>query len=316
MPATYTWYKDNNVIAGESAATYVVTTSGTYAVSVVSSHGCASPLSAALAFAMLPRPNTPTIVASGETSFCAGGKTELQAVVMPPAEVYIWYKDDSMVASGHLPKYMASENGTYTVSAIAGNGCESAEKSAGQEVNVIDYPETPVLAGAPRAVVRWLYPLPVPNPLEVVSPATGVSYQWFQNDVALPMERSWSLYFSPVSLRHEGIYRVKVTALTADCTAESENMQLVVDTKIFAPNILTPNGDGHNDAFVIQEPDLYVELDLLIVNRWGNEVFRMKRYDGSFTGAGLSDGTYFYSIRALGRDGMRITQAGYVMLKH
>ncbi|MFK7937130.1 MAG: gliding motility-associated C-terminal domain-containing protein, partial [Saprospiraceae bacterium] len=61
----------------------------------------------------------------------------------------------------------------------------------------------------------------------------------------------------------------------------------------------SPNGDGVNDFFTIQGIDLFPDHELIIYNRWGNEVLRRKEYkndwDGKWDGnRDLPDGTYFY----------------------
>jgi gliding motility-associated-like protein len=314
MPATYTWYKDD-VAVGGNMDTYVVDASGMYTVSAVNSNGCVSPVSIPLDYTFLVRPNTPTIVASGQTSFCMGGRVELEAVTSSTAATYEWYKDNDLVLSGTSNRYSAREHGSYTVIAVAANSCESGSRSEVLEVQVIAYPEIPVIIGAPKTVVRWLQDLPVPNPLEVANPAIGVTYRWYHNNIPLLKETNASLYFSPVRPQDEGLYKVVVSTLVADCSAESEAMMLEVNTKIGINNTLTLNNDGKNERIVIEDAELYNEIELIIVNRWGSEVFRMRNYDGRFTGAGLPNGTYFYNLRVVGRDGQSVTQVGHITLK-
>jgi gliding motility-associated-like protein len=63
------------------------------------------------------------------------------------------------------------------------------------------------------------------------------------------------------------------------------------------PNLFTPNGDGINDSFEIRGLNLYAQNELLIVNRWGNEVFKQSGYQNTWTGEGLNEGTYYYILR-------------------
>ena len=66
------------------------------------------------------------------------------------------------------------------------------------------------------------------------------------------------------------------------------------------PNIITPNADGVNDVFLIEQ--LAAGSTLVIYNRWGNEVFRSTNYANTWQGqietfgseTKVSDGTYFY----------------------
>lgn len=70
-------------------------------------------------------------------------------------------------------------------------------------------------------------------------------------------------------------------------------------------NIFTPNSDGKNDFFTIENIDRWAtRRTVLIYNRWGNKVYESTMYENSnpwdgtdmYTGASLPDGVYFYII--------------------
>ena len=67
------------------------------------------------------------------------------------------------------------------------------------------------------------------------------------------------------------------------------------DLKI--PTLFTPNGDGKNDIFEIRGLQQYAENELVVINRWGNEVYRQKNYQNNWKGDGLNEGTYYYLLR-------------------
>jgi gliding motility-associated-like protein len=67
------------------------------------------------------------------------------------------------------------------------------------------------------------------------------------------------------------------------------------DLKI--PTLFTPNGDGKNDVFEIRGLQQYAENELVVINRWGNEVYRQKNYQNNWRGDGLNEGTYYYLLR-------------------
>jgi len=73
---------------------------------------------------------------------------------------------------------------------------------------------------------------------------------------------------------------------------------MITGDDLLIPNLFTPNGDGKNDAFEIRGLTEYMENELTIVNRWGNEVFRAKNYQNNWTGEGLNEGTYYYLLKA------------------
>ncbi|MCO5269859.1 MAG: gliding motility-associated C-terminal domain-containing protein [Brumimicrobium sp.] len=70
------------------------------------------------------------------------------------------------------------------------------------------------------------------------------------------------------------------------------------------PTMITPNGDGKNDLFVIQDLNiLYPKSNITIVNRWGKLVFESEGYPDPWNGTYLNEGnelpmgTYFYKIK-------------------
>lgn len=69
-------------------------------------------------------------------------------------------------------------------------------------------------------------------------------------------------------------------------------------------NILTPNGDGQNDTWKIDNPNQISGCKVLIYNRWGQPLYETTSYqnewDGTKNNEPLPDGVYFYSIECDG----------------
>ena len=82
------------------------------------------------------------------------------------------------------------------------------------------------------------------------------------------------------------------------------------------PTLFTPNGDGINDTFVIEGLSAnYPNNEIIIVNRWGNEVYHSSNYDGTWAGTGLNEGTYYYLLHIKNVDGSDIQVIkGYITL--
>jgi len=78
----------------------------------------------------------------------------------------------------------------------------------------------------------------------------------------------------------------------------------VEDCPITIPNVITPNGDGYNDKFTIEEIDNYPGSQMIIYNRWGKKVFEHSSYNnGVAWGAeNNSDGVYYYILRLTDRN--------------
>lgn len=61
------------------------------------------------------------------------------------------------------------------------------------------------------------------------------------------------------------------------------------------PNVITPNGDFKNEFFIVDK-DESDEVLLLIVNRWGKQVYQSNNYKNNWNGDELATGVYFYTI--------------------
>lgn len=65
-------------------------------------------------------------------------------------------------------------------------------------------------------------------------------------------------------------------------------------------NTFTPNGDNYNDTWVIDNMELYPNIEVNIFNRWGNLIKKYNNtyepWDGKINGVDAPSGTYFYVI--------------------
>jgi len=94
-----------------------------------------------------------------------------------------------------------------------------------------------------------------------------------------------------------------------DGTAQYGGLQTECDTtdnsihfdgrpcQVKVPNVITPNGDGFNDAFVPQLEGDFVSLEMEIYNRWGKLVYtQTDTKELSWDAKGLADGVYYCAI--------------------
>ncbi|HEX3384306.1 MAG TPA: gliding motility-associated C-terminal domain-containing protein, partial [Mucilaginibacter sp.] len=69
---------------------------------------------------------------------------------------------------------------------------------------------------------------------------------------------------------------------------------------IVANNVLTPNGDGKNDYWVIRDIELYPQNNVTVFDKGGRVVYAKHGYnnewDGSFNGSPLAEGTYYFVV--------------------
>ncbi|SDL79534.1 gliding motility-associated C-terminal domain-containing protein, partial [Pedobacter sp. ok626] len=126
----------------------------------------------------------------------------------------------------------------------------------------------------------------------------GATYAWSANNILLNGQTTAVLSARP---RETTTYTVTVTNTSGCSDTKSITINVLDDLeKIKATNILTPNGDGYNDKWLIDNIDFYPNNEVRIFDQAGKSIYRKKGYDnswdGTFNGIGLSEGTYYYII--------------------
>lgn len=118
----------------------------------------------------------------------------------------------------------------------------------------------------------------------------GSSYQWNTGSTAPAIEVDSS-----------GLYKVEVR--DGNCyTSDSIYISFVDCTNcLILPNAFSPNGDGRNDAFLVQPRCPVANYQIKIYDRWGRNIFSANNlnthWDGYINGRAADVGVYYYSIQ-------------------
>lgn len=108
---------------------------------------------------------------------------------------------------------------------------------------------------------------------------------------------SWSVFGTTDSINVIGDQNLMLTAFSPEgCVFHDTIYVAAVNCDNELPNVFTPNGDGINDFFFIDEALLFPNNRLVILNRWGNVVLDVRGYQNDFNGDNLSDGVYFFAF--------------------
>lgn len=118
----------------------------------------------------------------------------------------------------------------------------------------------------------------------------------------------------------EGVYTVTLDITVGNCSDQtSRTVTVFFPMSYDTPNVFTPNGDGQNDLFSMNAK-YATELEIVIVNRWGNVVFESTDLNFAWNGnvgndgAECSDGTYFYTFKIKGSGLQEAEEHGFVQL--
>lgn len=105
------------------------------------------------------------------------------------------------------------------------------------------------------------------------------------------------------------------------CDVAMVYITIIPKPQFSIPEGFSPNGDGYNQNFVIVSADEFPKSQLLVYNRYGDEVWRnveegyKNDFDGTFrkNGAPLPDGSYWYIFKF--NDGINKDRIGYIVIQ-
>lgn len=126
----------------------------------------------------------------------------------------------------------------------------------------------------------------------------GVNYKWQDSPGIISGQNSSILTARPVVTT---TYTVTATSAYGCMTSTSITITVLNDYKAIKPtNIVTPNNDGKNDKWIIENIDMYPNHTIKIFDRAGRLFYTGKNYqsdwDATYNGSALTEGTYYYII--------------------
>lgn len=270
----------NSQIVTNPVVTYA--DSGSYNVTLVamSNFGCLDTMILPSRVNALP---DATITPAGVTVFCEGDSV-LLAVPFITNNTYLWNTGDT------VNFVLADTTGSFNVMVTDTiTGCVNTD-----DVDVTVF-QSPIADAGPDTTISI-------GMSYVMTGSGGLIYSWTPgatlNDSLIAQPTA-----TPVITT---TYYLTVSDING-CT-DVDTMIITLDENIVfdIPNLITPNGDGFNDKWIIGNILSFPDNTITIVNRNGQVVFTMTGYDnswdGSYNGDTLPDGTYYYVLEIDGSD--------------
>lgn len=220
---------------------------------------------------------------SNTVSVCEGVGT---ALISSGGVDYQWSPPDGLSSTGIAnPFANPSDTTTYLVTIYNQFGCFD---TASVTVNIW---KKPVANAGPDKRMKEGNPVI----LEGTAEGTNVSYYWTPS-IYLDNSNAIMPVANPP---HDTTYTLNVVS-GMGCGTSTDKVFVRVYQQIYVPNAFSPNGDGTNDTWKIEKLGTYPEADIQVFNRNGQVVFKSRGYskpwNGTFNGAPLPVGTYYYII--------------------
>ncbi len=215
----------------------------------------------------------------------------LSTIAQPIALSYVWTFGDGNTSVATNPSHLYSAPGTYEITLTTASGVSCVGTFA-RSVTVHATPQ--VDAGADTTISRGG---------SVQLEATGgANYQWqplaglSDSDIANPVARPFETTD----------YTVTVTDTFGCTNRDTVRVALAEDFRVTPYNVFTPDGNGRNDAWVIQNAEAFDQVQVRVYDRFGVLVFADDDYQNNWQGARgtdiLPDGTYYYLVSFPGTD--------------
>ncbi|WKZ67763.1 MAG: gliding motility-associated C-terminal domain-containing protein [Flavobacteriales bacterium] len=141
----------------------------------------------------------------------------------------------------------------------------------------------------------------------------------------VPQSIAWSTGSQAASIAVDGTGEYWYTATDPLGCTVTDTVRVTIATlgpgRAFLPNVFTPNGDGHNEVFVMEGIEA-ADFQMDVYNRWGQRVFASNTstygWNGKLENNGdpVPDGTYYVvaTYKEYCKEGGPVTVSGHVTL--
>jgi hypothetical protein len=246
---------------GETTATITVKSNGVYSLSALNTNRCVASIETTKVNVQpLPQPQ----ITAESMKICEGQTEEL---VSTEAIAYQW-------STGATTRSIqVSAPGSYKVSITDVNNCTATS----MPITLSFYNHLPDITLANDCnSIYWSGDYPV---------------TWYLNNEIMSLTKPDLKTIYPTD---SGLYHIEISDLCGSKKSNVINFKPPNTNFVFLPNVITPNGDGLNEYFVLD--DKLSGSTLMVVNRWGKDVFYSSKYQNNWNGDDLSPGVYYYII--------------------
>lgn len=278
---------------------------GTYTVTAIASAACGSfTVAYPITIVNCAAPCTGTITVS-DTCLLSGTGFVFNSA--SPATAFAWNFGDpgsgvNNISASSGPTHTFTSAGNYTVTVTVTSSCGTFTVS--RQVAVINCPPPQQCSGSISFSNTCLSEETI---LRVNSAYTVNSVNWLFGDSSSGSFNNSSLLQPAHIFSAAGVFSVRAI-VNFNCGMDTLFGNVTITScdsafnncSLYIPNVFTPNGDKLNDAFYTFSECQPSSYELIIFNRWGQEIFKTTEitepWNGTYKGAGCSDGVYAYLI--------------------
>lgn len=270
---TYKWS------TGETSPSILISDSATIWVKITNAYGTRT-----LQDTILISEKSFGSLLTNDTLICEPARLLLTAKGAQAHEYYNWYDSDFTFLEQNMGEFKTDELSSsrqFFVS-ITDTQCESKLESI------------QVTYGPPVASILNTDTTLILGESIQLQGVGGISYEWSPTTYL-----SDPFVQNPIATPEDNITYTLLVTNEDGCIDDTE-INLIVQLELVFNNTFTPNNDGTNDTWILQNLDRFPNHVIQIFDRFGNELEEFRDYqndwEGIVHGTELPTGTYFYLI--------------------
>ncbi len=288
-PYTYTWTNTVSTVGTTATFTYTPPGSGTQTLVLSVSDNCGmSDTDTMTVTVPVQIPYTLSYPAA-DSVVCPGDVSTLTLVVVSGGTSpynYSWSNGSTTASSSYT---VSSSPITATVTVTDVCGMDSTVN-----INLSIIPSNPLTITTIDGDLCFTPDKIIEIPVTTTGGTGGNIYNW-----SSPAGTTISILPSgtaSVASAVNGNYIVVVIDQCGNTDSDTASI-LAIPCEITIPNVVTPNGDGTNDAIYITNLEYHANSYFGLYNRWGNLMYESGAYQNDYKPTELSDGVYFYILK-------------------
>ncbi len=296
----YTSSQQNPVIVNAQAAN-----AGVY--HVVGKNGSCSSAQVDVTVVVTPKPATPVVTSN--SPLCSGDTLKLTSS-STGATTFIWTGPSGYTSNQQNPVVANAQTTAAGIYHIIGKNGNCSSPQTDITVNVLPSPATPTVTTPVRYCPNKDAEMLIANAL------AGHTLKWYD-----PTHNSVPPTPKPV-ITTEGVFYWYVSQTNGTCESAKDSIAVIVtvdeckeDIKVH--NVITPNGDGKNDKWVIVNLEIYPNNTVQLFNKLGDKIFEQSHYMNDWEGGNIPSGMYYYVIDLGTKNRVtgKTSYTGYLMIK-
>ena len=298
--SSYSWMPSSSLSSSTGATVSANPISSTiYTTTSTNSNGCIKTNTVLINVS----PDYTLSISASQPTICLGSSSILSVI---GGLSYTWSPSITLSSSsGASVSANPTTSVIYTVTSVNANGCVKIQT---QNLDVSDFTINVSNTSSQSCINSPIALLVTTNPLG------SYSYSWSPNSLLNAANIYNPQLTSTVAVNDT--YAVLVTnsigcsktgsvyVQIIDCGgAGTGTVNIIGGIKIYSG--VSPNGDNHNDTWIIDGIEGEPNNDIIILNKWGQEVWKTDGYNNvdkvwkgtNQSGEALTDGTYYYILK-------------------